>query len=342
MSRLRFIQVLSETDIEQLTQAYKSNPDFSCRQRAHAILLSHKGYTILQLKNIFDVDRDTIVHWFDRFEQSGLDGLYNAPVSGRPPIYIQDEIQQLKELIDQEPRQIKQAQAVLQSATGKTSCTTILKRALKKLNYSWHRCRRSLKSKRDPEAFKKEQQNQEALKQLANLEMINLYYFDESGFSTIPSVPYAWQPVGTTRELPSFYSKRLNLLGFMSHKGKTVIYPTEEKVNTEQVVLAFDRFTLDYENAYRDNPKPCVVNLDNASFHTSQALQEHINKWGSRGVILHYLPPYSPELNLIEILWRKIKYEWLPLTCYSSYKNMKNAVLDILDKLGTEYKITFV
>ncbi|WP_156829871.1 transposase [Methylovulum miyakonense] len=61
-----------------------------------------------------------------------------------------------------------------------------------------------------------------------------------------------------------------------------------------------------------------------------------------KGVVLHYLPPYSPELNLIEIVWRKIKYEWLPLSCYASYGTLKQAVLDILSKFGDEYRVTFV
>jgi len=132
MPRLRFIQTLSESAKEQLAETYRSNPDFTCRQRAQAVLLSHKGYTIQQLQDIFDVDRDTISHWLSRFEQSGLDGLQNLSRPGRPPIYTEDEIQQLKVLIDQEPRQIKQAQAALQAATGKASCATTLKRALKK------------------------------------------------------------------------------------------------------------------------------------------------------------------------------------------------------------------
>ena len=132
MPRLRFIQALSESVQEELNETYRSNPDFMCRQRAHVVLLSHKGYTIQQLQGIFDVDRDTISHWLDRFEQSGVDGLQNSPRTGRPPIYTADEIQQLKALIDQEPRQIKLAQAALQAATGKVSCATTLKRALKK------------------------------------------------------------------------------------------------------------------------------------------------------------------------------------------------------------------
>ncbi len=44
---------------------------------------------------------------------------------------------------------------------------------------------------------------------------IDLFYFDESGFTLEPCVPYAWQPIGETIEVPSSKSKRLNVLGFM-------------------------------------------------------------------------------------------------------------------------------
>ncbi|MFI3197268.1 MAG: transposase [Methylococcaceae bacterium] len=28
-----------------------------------------------------------------------------------------------------------------------------------------------------------------------------------------------------------------------------------------------------------------------------------------------HIAPYSPDLNIIEIVWRKIKYEWMPIPC---------------------------
>ena len=87
--------------------------DFAFRKRAHAILLSAKGATINQLQDIFEVDRDTISAWIKRFKTSGVEGLKSLPIPGRPPIYTEDELRQLKDLIDQEPRQIKQAPAIL-------------------------------------------------------------------------------------------------------------------------------------------------------------------------------------------------------------------------------------
>jgi transposase len=343
MSRQKFVQSISDAVRISLQECYATHSNFRVRQRAHAILLSSKGYTITQLQEIFEVDRDTISVWIDRFEAQGIAGLEDKPRPGRPSIYTDEELNQLKDLVDNEPRQLKQAQAILQQNTEKTSCRETLKRALKKkLKYTWHRCRRSLKSKRDQEAFEQAQDTQQTLETLAAMDKINVYYFDESGFSTVPCVPYAWQPRGEVREIPSFPSKRLNVLGFMSKKQKTYFHTVEGSVTAQEVIAAFEGFTLTYSAEYANHNKPCVVVLDNASTHTSNAFLDQLEKWASRGVILLYLPPYSPELNRIEILWQKIKYSCLSLDCYLSYDNLKKSVLSILDGVGSEYLITFV
>jgi transposase len=199
-----------------------------------------------------------------------------------------------------------------------------------------------LKSKRNTDAFERAKQTQQVMETLATMEKINLYFFDESGFDTVPLVPYAWQPQGETREMPSFPSQRLNVLGFMSKDQKSYFQTIEGRINTQSVIAAFDAFTLAYATEYANHNKPCIIVLDNASVHTSYAFQQQLDKWGARGVVLHFLPPYSPELNLIEILWRKIKYEWLPLSSYLSYSHLKNSVISILEGFGNEYQITFV
>jgi transposase len=109
---------------------------------------------------------------------------------------------------------------------------------------------------------------------------------------------------------------------YVTHQTKFFL-STEGKVNTEQVITAFDGFTSRYSIDYAVHNKPCIIVLDNASFHTSRAFTERIDEWAGRGCVLHYLPTYSPELNLIEILWRNIKYKWLPIACYSSYDDLK-------------------
>lgn len=58
--------------------------------------------------------------------------------------------------------------------------------------------------------------------------------------------------------------------------------------------------------------KPLVVILDNASIHTAKKLKPYWDLLEEKGMRFYFLPPYSPELNRIELLWHKMKYEWLP------------------------------
>jgi transposase len=132
MPRLRFVRAVSEEEKVALQEMYASHASFRTRQRAHAILLSSKEYTIPQLQEVFGVDRDTISNWINRFETKGVVGLEEGQRSGRPTIYTDEEINQFKVLIDNEPSQIKKAKADFEQITDKSSCIETLKRALKK------------------------------------------------------------------------------------------------------------------------------------------------------------------------------------------------------------------
>lgn len=201
--------------------------------------------------------------------------------------------------------------------------------------------RKSLSDQRDPVAFEREKALQAALHPLVAAGKLLLYYFDSSGFTTTPCVPYGWQQQGETRSLPTASSQRLNVLGFMSLDNDSFFHPVEGRVNSAAAIAAFDAFATQYANTFVQTHIPCLVILDNASIHTSQAFLSKQHDWMLSGLLLHFLPPYSPELNRIEILWRKIKYEWLPLDAYKSYQTLKDQVLNILADFGTQYSITF-
>ena len=59
-------------------------------------------------------------------------------------------------------------------------------------------------------------------------------------------------------------------------------------------------------------------------------------------LILCYLPTYSPELNLIEILWRKVKYVWLNLMAIMNFDEFKKELNMVFDAVGKEYIISLV
>lgn len=171
---------------------------------------------------------------------------------------------------------------------------------------------------------------------------IVLGYFDASGFNTMPCIPYAWQPTGETLELHSQRSQQLNVLGFITRDNQSFFHAVEGRVDSDTVIGAFDAFAMRYAEEYAQTKRPCIINIDNAPVHTSKKFQAKRDEWAALGVGLHFLPTYSPEFNLIEILWRKMKYEWLPLDASDSYVKLKESVLEILDGFGEKYTITFV
>jgi transposase len=106
-------------------------------------------------------------------------------------------------------------------------------------------------------------------------------------------------------------------------------------VNTDVVIGCFDNFSLTLE-------KKTFVIMDNAPVHKNKKFYSHLPEWHARGLNIKFLPPYSPELNLVEILWRKMKYEWLPFRAYMSFSKLTEWVNEILLNFGSQYVIEFV
>jgi transposase len=158
----------------------------------------------------------------------------------------------------------------------------------------------------------------------------------EAGFDGQPSVPYAWQPPGETLVVPSKRTKRINVLGFLTQDNQFESFCFEGAVNTDVVIAGFDEFVRQ-----RSDNTTRIVILDNASTHTSYEFLAKLTDWEQKGVILKTLPSYCSELNLIEMLWRFIKYSWLPFSAYLSFDRLDRELSSVLKKIGSEFKINF-
>ena len=129
---MKFVNPLTKAEEITLKAAWQHGPSARVRQRAQAIYWSHQGYRLSEIAKALGAHYTSVSGWLNRWESQGLRGLYEEPRSGRPPIYTESEAQRLQELIDQEPRQTKQAQAQLIRETGKVASRDTLKRLLKK------------------------------------------------------------------------------------------------------------------------------------------------------------------------------------------------------------------
>ena len=194
--------------------------------------------------------------------------------------------------------------------------------------------RKSQKSKRDEREFQACYEELEQLQEQADDGKIALYYFDVAGFSLEPAIPYAWQEKGSIIEIPSARSSRINVLGFFNTDNDFQSFIFQSSVDTSLIVDCFNMFA-------KTISQKTVVVIDNAPTHTSDEFEDWIEEWKQMGLFIKYLPEYSPELNLIEILWRKIKYEWIPFSAYLNFSSLKNSIIDILAQVGTKYTISF-
>jgi len=192
-----------------------------------------------------------------------------------------------------------------------------------------------LKTAQDPEDYADKAERLAELQELEKQNIIEIYYGDESGFCLTSAIPYGWQFPGEQVATLPRHSRRFNVLGF--YNATTNDLHAAAREGTLDAACVID--TLDAWAATRT--RPTVLVLDNAKIHHTAAFQARLAAWEDQDVYVFYLPTYSPHLNKIETLWRKVKYEWLRPEAYLNFKTLKTAVWYILDRVGLQYTIQF-
>lgn len=117
---MKHVFALTDAEHTALTHMYQHGYTHRQRQRAHAILLSAKGYTREHLALMFEVHVDTISRWLDNWNQHKLDGLADAAKSGRPRKITPEIDTVLRELLEQPTPQLRAVvEAELQKKTSR-------------------------------------------------------------------------------------------------------------------------------------------------------------------------------------------------------------------------------
>ena len=317
-----------------LERIYRYSEHHQVRQRAHCILMSFQGFTMTQLMQMYGVSRKTIFNWFSAWETEKLVGLYNEPGRGRKPLFSPEQKAQIQVWVKAHPKSLNKVLQQVEESWGIRASRDTIKRVLKSLGMSWRRIRKVVASAPDPSLYASKQAELAKLQEQDAAGEIDLRYLDESGFSLVPVVPYAWQDKGAGIEVPSQRSPQLNVLGLINRRNQLDAYTFQGRITSAIVIAALDQFS---ETITRRT----VVVLDQASMHTSHAVKAKLPEWEAKQLFIFELPPYSPQLNLIEILWRFIKYEWLGFDAYKDWNSLVEAVEDILKQVGTKYVINF-
>ena len=331
---MRYIKGLTKDTLKLLERIYQQSKYYQVRQRAHCIRLSYQGYKISELMAIFKVSRNTIYNWFNNWESSQLVGLYNSPGRGRKKLFDSEQAKIIKEWVKETPKNLEKVQEKSQKTWDIAASRETIKRTVKYLKMGWYRIKRRVGGTPDPEFYNKKVKELDKLKKQESKGEIEIRYVDESGFCLIPYIPYAWQETGDKIEIKSQRSKRLNVLGFLSRQNELEVYTFECSINSDVIVACIDKFCKKITNK-------TVLVMDNSSVHQNNYLWNKESEWAEKGLEIFFLPTYSPQLNIIEILWRFIKYKWLEAEDYESYSTLVEAVENILINFGKKYTINF-
>ena len=150
----KFVKPLTTAQREQLSELMKSAAPQRTRMRAHAVLLSERRYSLEQIADIYQVDRDRVSQWLEWWEVEQGAGLDDEPRSGRPPKLTESERQEALNIALQEPRTIKRGLKRIADELGKLISGETLRTLLSTERYVWKRMRRSARTWRDETEFR--------------------------------------------------------------------------------------------------------------------------------------------------------------------------------------------
>ncbi len=191
-----------------------------------------------------------------------------------------------------------------------------------------------MKHKEGEEVYRYKREILGELETLSENQLIDLYYADESRVSLEPCIPYGWQFADEEVFMPTQKGAGLNCFALLSRGNKCLIETTEQNINSRFIFEQLETFSMKLR-------KPTVIVLDNARIHRSKIIKERFKVWQQRGLYIFYLPRYSPHLNIVETLWRKLKYEWLSPSDYQSKEHLFYQIRLALTAVGNRLFIRF-
>jgi len=170
---------------------------------------------------------------------------------------------------------------------------------------------------------------------LESQDYIQVYYDDESRISMNSYLPSAWQSKDNPICIVPERSVGLNVFGLLNREMDFHPYTSKESINSALIIRFIDDFL---KNALKGMK---VIILDNASTHRSEEFKDQIKRWEEEDLFIFFLPAYSPHLNIIETLWRKIKYEWLEQHNFIGSNSFFDRLDFILLNIGNLFSIEF-
>ncbi len=322
----------TEAEKEAFHQERFHHPDPHVQLKMEVLWLLSQGLAIPEVARLAKVSIKTVGRYLKQFQQGGIEKLKENNYVG-PTSELDHHAQTFKEYFEKHPpASIKQAQADIERLTGIRRSESQIGAFLKRLGM---KCRKLGHVPGKPDEDKLQEQKDFIKNKLdpvlneAETGKRKVFFGDAAHFVHGAYLCSIWCFVRMFIKTPTG-RKRFNVLGALDYVTKELVTVTNlSYINSESVCQLLQTLA----NMYPGMPLTLV--LDNAAYQRCHLVQ---NMAKSLGIDLLFLPSYSPNLNLIERLWKFVKKECLYGKYYEKFEAFQGSIEDCLGKTGTKHQ----
>jgi transposase len=312
------------------------HPDPRVQRKMEVLWLKSHGLDHDAIAAYADVSLRTVQRYLDQYLDGGLPRLRRCP-GNHPRSALVDHETSLEEYFQgHPPRSVKQARALIEQHTGVRRGLSQVRHFLKDhLGLRWRQVgaipvppKETVQEHAREQAAFVEQKLEPRLEQ-ARRGQRQVYFVDAAHFVLAPFLGCLWCAARLFVRAASG-RKRYNVLGALDAVTHRLIRVTNDGYINAESVCALLRAV-----AGASVGLPITPVLDNARYQKCALVQ---GLAASLGIELLYLPSYSPNLNLIERLWKFVRKESLNSIYYESFEGFTTAIDGCLDSLPTKHK----
>jgi len=308
---------LSKEKIVELEKLHRSLRDKRQADRVKAVIALSKGWSAAQVAEILLFDETTSRHYFERYQQGGSEALLDDNYTGAEPKLDEHQIKELERYLEEHLfadaksviAHIVRQYGVHYSVSGVTDL-------LHRLDFSYKKPTH-VPGKQDPVKQQVFVEEYERIK--ADKGENDPVYFADATHPQHNSVPsYGWIKKGKEKELKANCGRqRLNINGAINIETLEPVTGFYDTINAQAAIDLFAKIEAKHPDA-----DAIYIIVDNARYYRSCLLKEHVE--GTK-INLIFLPPYSPNLNLIERYWKFFKKKVLNNRYYETFAEFKRA-----------------